>query len=182
MFSFCTTLGAASVAWASFAFRVPHGESADRGNACTFPLYSCGSGEPCRSLQCDFGAGKVNPKTSISTSFSRFCPDLADIYRFLSGFGQFSSPARSSKTPHRSTPVNPRKPRQQAANCVQCSPKSTFFFGIDAAIGSFSASTMGFSSMKCFVNVFEKLVARAVSAGSVVLNPHCLYLIKSMAG
>jgi hypothetical protein len=104
MFSFCTTLGAASVAWASFAFRVPHGESADRGNACTFPLYSCGSGEPCRSLQCDFEAGKVNPKTSISTSFSRFCPDLADIYRFLSGFGQFSSPARFSKTPHRSTP------------------------------------------------------------------------------
>jgi hypothetical protein len=125
MFSFCATLGAASVAWASFAFRVPHGESADRGNACTFPLYSCGSGEPCRSLQCDFGAGKVNPKTSISTSFSRFCPDFTDIYWFLSGFGQFYWPTRFSKTPRRSIRANPSSKPLIDFSAVRKAPSSS---------------------------------------------------------
>jgi hypothetical protein len=62
-------------------------------------------------------------------------------------------------------------------------PKSTFFFGSrDFAMGSFNASTMGAKSLKCLASVAAKLGSSAVSAGSVVLNPHCLHLIRSIAG
>jgi hypothetical protein len=49
----------------------------DRGNACTKPLHSCGFGEPCRSLQCGFGAAEVNGKTAISTNFLGICAIFA---------------------------------------------------------------------------------------------------------
>src|SRR5580765_6312741 len=68
------------------------------------------------------------------------------------------------------------------ADC-QRSPNRTFLRGTnEAAIGVFRASTRGARSLKCLIRVCAKFFSSAVSAGRVVLRPHCLHLIKSIAG
>ena len=72
---------------------------------------------------------------------------------------------------------------QLASQRSQCSPKRTFRFGAAAAaIGVFSASTMGASSLKCFTSTFAKSFLWAAPTGRMVLRPHCLQRIKSIAG
>jgi len=72
------------------AFEECGNEEPFSGNAaslnCTFRLYSCGFKRPRRSLQCDFGPCKVNPKTHISTSFWALSQDFSEICRILPGF------------------------------------------------------------------------------------------------
>src|ERR1035437_5819074 len=66
---------------------------------------------------------------------------------------------------------------------LQLSPKRTLFFGaIAATIGVFHASTRGAASLKWRVSTSANFGSRAVSAGSVVLRPHCRHRTRSIAG
>ena len=51
---------------------VPHGSGANAKRVARNPCIHAGFEEPCRSLQCGFGGGKVNGKTRFSTVFLGF--------------------------------------------------------------------------------------------------------------
>ena len=97
--------------------------------------------EPCRCLQCFFGASKVKAETLISTGFLGFSSENARFYGFLPVFALISPELEVLITPnHRS-----RSFRLQG----YFRPKRTFLFGAcAAAIGVLRASTTGAAILK----------------------------------
>lgn len=77
------------------------------GNLCANRLYSCGSGEPCRSKPCGLRWGKVKAKTLISTGFELFLSVFTGDYRYLGGIvplsGAWKGPFASA--PQRGRPA-----------------------------------------------------------------------------
>src|SRR5208282_4786685 len=107
--------------------------------------------------------------------FHWFFVILCHFFLYLSGFARFYGLSELRKL---------EKPRKlNYPRGAHFHPKSTFLLGAAApSSGVFSASTSGASSLKCLMSVCAKFVSSAVSAGSVVLSPHCFCLIKSIAG